>query len=61
MNQTDRDRMSRLYACMVRWPWWNRPFCDCIMAISRCDDESMDPDGELDNLEALIALLGEGP
>jgi len=79
MNQTDRDRMARLYACMSRLPWPNRNrtvgpqdlsaflknmedlqpmFRDTVMAISRSDDPSQDPDYELDELEAHLRSLG---
>ena len=71
MNQTDRDRMARLYEAVAAWPFPNRnrtigigdlseffsnmeslqrPLLRAVMAISRTDDPSQDPDGELDHL-----------
>lgn len=34
-------------------------FLDCVMAISRCDDESQDPDADLDVLEHELRRLAQ--
>ena len=81
MNQTDRDRMARLYEAVAAWPFPNRnrtigigdlseffsnmerlqrPTLTAIMAISRVDDPSQDPDDELDELERLTKSV-DGP
>ena len=49
MNQRDRDRLSRLYVAVRRWPWWNRKYTRTPAALA----------GFADRMERLQPLFAD--